>query len=93
MLQEDKAAEDGPSFAQANIHTCGFFSGVGKTSAAVRAAAPEAADLQALGEKLACTTSVKELPRVLACLRLPVRIPDLCHEAKSCHSSLAAVAM
>ncbi len=63
----------GSSLAEANIHTCGFSSGVGKTYAASRAANPDAEDLAFLEKKVASDGLVKELPRALACMRLLIR--------------------
>ena len=67
--------------------------GVGKTGAAIRAADPTAKDLDKLKELLAGMSWTKELPRILACLQLHVRIPDLCQAAKESNLSFPAVAM
>ena len=92
MLQGVKSSKDGSSLAEANIHTCGFSSGVGKTYAASRAANPDAEDLAFLEKKVASDGLVKELPRALACMRLLIKMQRLSKVAKGSQLSLVAVA-
>lgn len=88
-LQAGKEGRLG-DLARANIATCGYCSGVGKTTAALRAANPSDEDLKALDARI--KKGQPQICRALACFRVTVHLVHFMKKGTSYKTSDAEFA-